>query len=57
MTHFEFLQTANAIAGLGILVFFSYRLKAFLIFYLRTYKDNKKVCDCFAHFWLFVESY
>ena len=35
MTHLEFLQTANAIAGLGILVFFSYRLKAYLKHYLR----------------------
>ena len=35
MTHFEFLQTANAIAGLGILIFFSYRLKDFLKSYLK----------------------
>lgn len=30
MTHFEWIQTANAIAGLGIILFFSYRLKFFL---------------------------
>lgn len=30
MMHFEFLQTANAIAGLGIILFFSYRLKYYL---------------------------
>lgn len=36
MTHLELIQTANAIAGLGILVFFSYRLKAYLLGYLRS---------------------
>ena len=36
MTHFEFIQTANAIAGLGILLFFSYRLKSFLKGYLKS---------------------
>ena len=35
MTHYEFIETANAIAGLGLLVFFSYRLKAYLKGYLR----------------------
>ena len=30
MTHFEWIQTANAIAGLGIILFFTYRLKYFL---------------------------
>ena len=30
MTHFEFIQTAGAIAGLGIILFFSYRLKFLL---------------------------
>ena len=35
MTHFEFIQTANAIAGLGVLIFFSYRLKAYLKGFLR----------------------
>ena len=35
MTHFEFIQTANAIAGLGILLFFSYRLKHFLKGYIK----------------------
>lgn len=30
MTHFEFIQTANAIAGLGILIYFSNRLKYYL---------------------------
>jgi len=35
MTHFELIQTANAIAGLGIILFFSYRLKYFLKGYLK----------------------
>ena len=35
MTHFEFIQTANAIAGLGIILYFSYRLKCFLKGYLK----------------------
>ena len=35
MTHYEMIQTANAIAGLGILVFFSYRLKSHLKCYLK----------------------
>lgn len=35
MTHLELLQTANAVAGLGILLFFSYRLKNFLKGYIK----------------------
>ena len=35
MMHLEFFETANAIAGLGILVYFSYRLKAYLKWYLK----------------------
>ena len=34
MTHFEAFQTINAIAGLGLILFFSYRLKYFLKRYL-----------------------
>ncbi len=36
MKHYEIIETVNAIAGLGILVFFSYRLKYFLKHYLRS---------------------
>ena len=36
MTHFEAFQTIHAIAGLGLLVFLSYRLKAYLKNYLKT---------------------
>ena len=35
MKHYEILQSINAIAGLGILVYFSYRLKYFLKRYLK----------------------
>lgn len=35
MMHFEAFQTANAIAGLGLLMFLSYRLKFFLKGYLK----------------------
>ena len=30
MTHFELIQSANAIAGLGLVIFLSHRLKAYL---------------------------
>ena len=35
MTYFEMIQTANAIAGLGLLIYFNYRLKAYLKRYLK----------------------
>lgn len=35
MTHFAIIQSANAIAGLGLILFFNYRLKSFLKGYLR----------------------
>ena len=35
MTHFEIFQTFHAIAGLGLLLFLSHRLKAYLKGYLK----------------------
>lgn len=35
MTYFEILQTANAIAGLGFVLYFCFSLKRFLKGYLK----------------------